>query len=179
MRPLAFLLLLFSISAFADEGDYHWNLQTSPINWVVGPNLRVDTKVADQWTVGVAGSSIDRKIKAVNMSGKTGGLLLNYAFNSPFDDTWFLDLGISYGDIRAEAKSESGQVFNRRLYNSAARLSYGYHWFWDHFNLALAAGADWNSAGGKYVLDDGGNNLERIPIRSFGFLTELAIGLAF
>lgn len=183
---MSLLLLISAIAgatrattASAEQGDYQWNLRTAPIVWVNGPNARLDIGIAEQWTLGVAGNSLKRKIKAVGMNGKTGGMVLGYAGNRAFTTTWFIDLGVSYGDIRAESKNTSGHVFTRRLYNTSARLTSGYQWFWSRFNVSLDGGFEWNSAGDKYVMDDNGNRLEKIPLRNYGLVTEVWLGLAF
>jgi len=171
--------LLLSSSAFAATSDYNWNLRTSPIAWVVGPNLRLDVRAGEQWTLGVTGVSIDNKIKAVDLSGTTGGVILSFNLEGALTDSWFVDAGMAYGDIRAQGTATNGQVYIAHLYNISEHFVGGYHWFWEHFNLAVGAGVDFNSAGGRNIVDGNGSKVVEIPVRGAMFASEASIGMAF
>jgi hypothetical protein len=179
MKIPLLVLLLFSSSAFAAEGDFSWNIRTQPLLWVVAPNLRADYKLSDQFTLGLAGTALDNKIKGVKLKGTTGALILNYNFSSSLANGGVVELGVVASGLSAEAKDASGQVFTRTLANSGGRFLLGYQWFWDHFNLSVGAGADYNSQGGKYVEDSNGNKLEKIPLYEVAFASEGVIGWAF
>jgi hypothetical protein len=179
MKILTLLLLLIASPAFAAEGDFNWNFRTQPLGWVIAPNARVDYKLGEQWTLGLAATALDRKIKAVKLRGTTAGLLLDYAFNSALTNSWILEGGVFYGGLTAEAKNAGGQTFSRALPNAGARMVAGYQWYWGRFNLSLDMGADYNSQGDKNVEDSSGAKVEKIPINSLAFVSEGAIGLAF
>lgn len=161
------------------EGSDTWNVRTNPIGWVIGPNLRLDTRVSEQWAFGVGGVYLDRTIRAVKMKGTTGELFMTYYWNQVFEPSWYVDLGLAYGDFRAEATDTSGQLASMRFGNFSAQVILGYHWFWHPFNLALGAGVVSNSAGKKDIVDTNGRVVDQVPLRSLGLATDASIGLSF
>lgn len=180
ITALVFFLVMIPLTVrAADGGDFNWNLRTNPVGWVVGPNLRIDLRMSENWTAGAGGVFMDSKIKAVKLNGMTGGLIFGYNFSGALTPSWFVDFGAGYGDLRAEATALSGQVVKTHVYNISARGVAGYHWFWGHFNLALGAGVETNSAGNKDIQDQSGNKVESIPIRPVALATEASIGMAF
>lgn len=176
------LLLLFFATflnaGFAEPTDA-FNLRTSPIGLVLGPNLRLDYKIADQWTVGVGGLYLNRKITGAQIDSFTGSVLVDYAFNAAFADSWFVNLAIGYGNIRAEANDLSGQPRKIHVYNFTEQALLGYHWFWGSFNLDLAAGVIGNSAGHAKIVDQNGDKVNSVPLPPFGLVTDFSIGLTW
>ena len=182
MKLIALIVLLFaSVFARAEDGDYTLNLRSSPLGWVVGPNVRIDVKIAEHWSLGLAGNSLDRKIKTVNLEGKTASLYLTYALYSALTDTWFFDVGVGYGDIRAEASSTAtgNQPFERKIHNTVAHYLTGYQWYWSRFNLSLGGGLETNSDGDTFITDNNGTIVEKIPIRRTLFILDASLGFAF
>jgi hypothetical protein len=166
------MISLASITASAESANT-WNLRTSPVSWVVGPNLRLDLRASDSWTVGVTGNYFDTKLKAVNLTGNNGGVVATYNFSGTFSDSWYLEGGVAYGDLQASTSADT-----LHLTNWSGRIYGGYHWFWTHFNLSLGAGVNLNSAGGKQILDSTGNQV-KVPIYPATGAVDVAIGLAF
>ena len=72
-----------------------------------------------------------------------------------------------------------GMIDRLHLYNLGGHFVAGYHWFWPHFNLAIGAGADVNSAGDKKLTDPNGTQSQTVPIKSVTYSTEFSMGFAF
>jgi hypothetical protein len=177
MKLAAVLLLaLLPFTAYAEE--FTWNLRTNPLGWILGPNLRLDLRMSENWSIGVSGSSTDSRIKEVKLTGATGGVDFSYNFSGAFKPSWFVDAIAGYADLSAQA-TPNGQIYKEHLYDVIGKVATGYHWYWGHFNLVFDGAVEGHSAGGKTINDQNGNRIEDIPIKAVGVMIEASIGLAF
>src|SRR6184192_4292452 len=120
---LAFTIIFISTPAFADlTGDTAgnmWNISTNPLGLILGPNLRLDYKVADQWTVGVTGSLIYFNLGGVKANGSSVGLGTTYYFNQVYQHSWFLEGGVTYSTFKAKYIESSGREDHADVTNLA------------------------------------------------------------
>lgn len=167
-----------SFTVYAERDDT-WNVRTNPIGWVIGPNLRLDTRLSEQWAFGVGGFYLDHTIRAVKMKGTSGEIFVTYYWSQVFESGGYVDMGLAYGDFRAEATDTVGQLASTQFGNLSAQMSLGYHWFWHPFNLALGAGVVSNSAAKKDIADNNGRVVDQVPLSGLGLATDASIGLSF
>lgn len=170
------LPFLLSLSAHA---DLNWNLRTSPLQWIVGPNLRVDYRIDEQWSVGATGVYIDRVIKTVAMLESAAGVMVQFSYPQNMSSSFFVESGISYADISASALASNDHIESVKVHNISTRVQTGYQWFWGPANIAIGGGWEHNSAGDTDINDPSGNKVNRIPVRRNLFVPEASVGWAF
>jgi hypothetical protein len=183
-RSMFFVLSLFvSVPAFADlTGDpagNMWNISTNPLGLLVGPNLRLDYKVADQWTAGVYASLIYVNLSSVKMNGSSAGVSASYYFNQVYQRGWFLEGGVDYSNFRAKYIEDNGTEDHANVTNISIPIIGGYKWFWGHFNLALGLGPTINFPSTREIKDQNGNDKKSIPGGAVGVGGEASIGWTF
>ena len=172
------ICLCLNVNANA-ESPFNWNVRTDPIGWIHGANARVDYRLGNQWTLGPAIQYVDARESGVKINVESVGMFTNFYFNQAFADSWFLELGLAYGELRAEANNSVGQIEKTRILDIGGMLLGGYHWFWERFNLCLGLGINTNSAGHADITDEKGNKVNSVPIPPIGLAADISVGWAF
>ena len=157
--------------------DYDWNLSISPLDFAE-PSLRLDLRVADHWSLGIATTYLNAYVSDVTAFEWEGGFYLTYSFGNASDNTWYLDFGAFYGDMFGSTQNASNVTFSTRAPNITGRILVGYQWSFGRPNLSFAVGGESNSAGGTAITDTSGNVLGHLPY-AFRALIELSLGVAF
>jgi hypothetical protein len=180
LKRITISLLLLGWGAPSWAADtYNFNLSTDPIGWALGPNLRLDVRLCDHWTLGPALFYFNRPIYTVQTSEASLGGYVSYAFGEAMGESWFVDAAIFYGTVRAEATATNGQVSSVQLNNVTGRLLVGHQWYWGNFSLDIGIGEEVNSAGHSKILDGDGNLVNVVPIAPARGLVDTSLGLAF
>lgn len=164
--------------AFADSPN-NWNVSTNPLGVVLGPNLQLEYKLDNHWTVGPVAGYSEIKLGSVGNEGWSGGVATTYHFNETFADGWFATLGATYGSSRIFAEDSFGNVDSAHVNNFSVQALGGYRWFWDHFNLSIGLGLATNSASDSNITDRNGNKVDSFPLSAVVVDGDLSIGWAF
>lgn len=179
---LAALFAIAPTASFADsEGtpDNNWNISTNPLGLIVGPNLRLDYKVAPQWTLGLNGSLIYINVGGVKANGTSIGIDAAYNFNQAFVHSWFIGGGVHYSVVKAKYTEDNGTEDNADVVNVSVPLIGGYHWFWGNFNLQLGLGPTLNFPSKKQITDKNGKDVKEVPLYAVGVAGDASIGWTF
>lgn len=149
---LSSLVILLTPMSFAQT----MNFRFAPVGVLVGlPSVDLATEISPHWTIGPFARGLvwnlgNRHIREVEL-----GLRGDYYFTEVFRDGWFLSPQLSAG--YAEAKSTSSYE-NLKGHSQGLNLSgfAGYSWFWNSFNMDLAAGLTYFGIGPFDLNDSSG-----------------------
>ena len=177
-RWLLAILGLAVFTAWADD-TWNWNLRSDPIQWVIGPNLRLDMRAFENWTVGLTTVYTDADIHAVHLTGTSVGAAITYNLSGALIDSWYADVAGEYSSYNATATAADGSPGSLRVHSWGGRVVGGYHWFWGHFNFALGGGCDFNSAANQVIYEANGEAIANVPLPAAIFVMETSLGLAF
>ena len=142
----------------------------------------MDYKLGEQWTLSLAGTALDSKIKVVKLRIMTAALLLDYAFNSALTNSWILEGGVFYGGRTAEGEKLRAAKCSRARSPTAERACLaGYQWYWGPLqSVGRTWVRDYNSQGDKNVEDSrAALKSKRYRSMKWHLSSEGAIGLAF
>ena len=173
------LVVLAGSRARAESAVYDWNLSTDPAALLVSPNLSLDYKFTEHWSLGPTIYYTNRMLKAVQINQLSSGLTLTFATSEAHADSWILEASVLTAQLTAQANDAMGTPYTVRITNITSRLVAGYQWYWGHFNLQVSGGQETNSAGHAQILDNNGNSVGTVPFYPWRLMVDGALGWAF
>jgi hypothetical protein len=162
----------------AETGD--WNIVTSPLGLMVGlVNIELGKGVHEQLIVGGQVAYWDREISDVKMKVISAAGFGEYCVDKCFVDSWIAFGKIGYTSIDASATNILGQKETAQVAGANFTGMGGYHWFWENFNLRLAAGAAVSTVNKVEVKESAGNVVDEVDLKPVNLALDFSVGWRF
>ncbi len=175
--PLILMLTLATATAHAAP-DSFMNVLVNPLALLAGPNVQVDFRVSDNWTVGPQLLYINRTLGDYDIHAFSAGMNATYYYDKVFTSGWYTQGGLGYSAVKLTA----GRTTNSEAYSSTNQVYLhgmgGYHWFLGDFNLRLGAGLT-AGVGHSEHRDGNGNETGNGPSAPIGLAAEASLGWTF
>ena len=173
------LALLATVSAAHATEEDRWNVMTNPLLLLLGPNVQVDYRLEDHWTVGPQVFYVNRTLGDYDLRAFSAGVNANYYFATALTHSWFVQGGAGYSSVHLEGDdSKYGDRLSGSSSGVYAKGVGGYHWFWGDFNLRLGAGVTYQSS--RVVLRDrNGDQAKASSGASLSLAGEASLGWTF
>lgn len=114
-----------------------WNLALDPFGFILGGvGLGLEYRLSDQVLLGPFFMSVNAKFGENELSFQQFGVKSRYYFKPLFNSSWYLGGQLGSFNLKVTETSfttKSSGEFSSTLLGA----SFGYHWFWDSFNLRL------------------------------------------
>jgi hypothetical protein len=174
-----------------DSGDTvekFMNVKVTPIGLIIGyVNIDVDFKVSSRWSVGptasywhwndagsINGSDIGLTMYAVGVRG-------NWYKQGTYRTGFYISPLIQYLSATATARSNNTDI-SATASTSVFSSIFGYHWFWDSFNLALGGGPSLELGKANVTINDGNSTTTTSDYarqNTLGLVGEFMLGWTF
>ncbi len=151
------------------------NFKFSPLSLLIGViDLQVDLTVSESWSVGPAFMYLNREIGDFDTKAWSLGIRGNYYLNRKvFTQGWYLGPQLSYLGVNVRGKDVLGGNIEANSTGAATTLYFGYHWFWETFNMSLGAGPVYYTMGKIKVKS------ENAPDESFNAFDGVRLALEY
>jgi hypothetical protein len=179
MKKFLLALLLLPTIALADV-----NLRVSPLSFLVGGYyVELDVPVGGAWTLGPTLAFLNSRSDGFDVDGFGAGIRGNYFFaGEAFKQGWYFGPAVTYTKVRVE-DNFGGSIGKVEGEGSGIAFSalFGYHWFWEHFNLNLGLGPSYLTMDRIRVKNSQNNYREDYSgdYTGFGVTAEFTIGWRF